>query len=354
MLKIILKIFLLIICLLVILVIGLLIWLTVTEFSPDATEPVTVTPNDGQNLHIGDSIKLLSFNIGYGALGADADFFMDGGSSVMPDDVSITTRNLDGIREILKGIDADVYLLQEVDTDSKRNFYIDETKVLSAGFDMSTAYALNFSCKYVPFPFPTIGKVNSGLFTLSNYPIADAQRISLPCPFSWPVRMANLKRCLLVTRIELEDTNQQLVLVNLHLDAYDDGEGRREQLKVLTEILNNESEKGNFVIAGGDFNSFFPGADNSAYPIYSSEHFMPATIDANALTHGYSWVFDDTTATSRLLNRPYDPAAADTQEYVIDGYIISSNVELISVKTLDKDYAYSDHNPVMLTIVLKG
>ena len=39
---------------------------------------------------------------------------------------------------------------------------------------------------------------------LSDYGISSAERIKLPCPFSWPVRTANLKRCLLITRVPLE------------------------------------------------------------------------------------------------------------------------------------------------------
>ena len=50
--------------------------------------------------------------------------------------------------------------------------------------------------------------------------------MQLPCPFSWPTRIANLKRCLLVERIPIADSDKELVLVNLHLEAYDDGEGK--------------------------------------------------------------------------------------------------------------------------------
>jgi len=44
------------------------------------------------------------------------------------------------------------------------------------------------------------------------------------------------------------------VLVNLHLEAYDSGEGKIAQTKLLVEFLEQEYAKGNYVIAGGDFN----------------------------------------------------------------------------------------------------
>ena len=40
----------------------------------------------------------------------------------------------------------------------------------------------------------------------------------------------------------------------------------------------------------------------------------------------------------------------DTQYYVIDGFIISPNVQLELVETLNLDFENSDHNPVHLTV----
>ena len=38
---------------------------------------------------------------------------------------------------------------------------------------------------------------------------------------------------------------------------------------------------------------------------------------------------------------------------VIDGFILSPNVELTSVQTQDDGFRFSDHNPVLLSIRLK-
>ena len=37
---------------------------------------------------------------------------------------------------------------------------------------------------------------------------------------------------------------------------------------------------------------------------------------------------------------------------MIDGFIISPNVELISVETLDAGFEFADHNPVQLKVKL--
>ena len=101
------------------------------------------------------------------------------------------------------------------------------------GFRYST-FAYNFNSQYVPYPIPQIGHVESGLLTLTNNEINYSERVKLPCPFSWPVRIVNLKRCLMVDRSPVydaqgNDTGKELVLINLHLEAYDSGEGKIAQ-----------------------------------------------------------------------------------------------------------------------------
>jgi len=52
--------------------------------------------------------------------------------------------------------------------------------------------------------------------------------------------------------------------------------------------------------------------------------------------------------------QPYDPSdTKGTQHYVIDGLILSPNVELKRVETLDEGFENSDHNPVKVQVVLK-
>ena len=69
---------------------------------------------------------------------------------------------------------------------------------------------------------------------------------------------------------------------------------------------------------------------------------------------GWMFVSDSKTPTCRLLNQPYDPAdTVNTQYYVIDGFIISPNVQLELVETLDLGFENSDHNPVHLRVVLR-
>lgn len=349
-----LKILLIIVLVVVIAVAAFFAWLSICEFKPDAKMQIETVENvtDAEIPKAGDTLSIVSWNIGYAGLGKNSDFFMDGGENVAAADE-------EQVRDYLSGIFNTIYMnesspsvvmLQEVDSNSTRTYGINETETLGIG---NYNYAMNYSCPFVPYPLPPIGRVNSGLLTSTAYNIASAERISLPCPFSWPVSTANLKRCMLVTRIPIADSYKELVIVNLHLEAYDDGEGKVAQTNQLLDFIKSEYEKGNYVIAGGDFNQEFPGALDK-YPNTHDDLWLPGLIDADMLPdEDWQFAYDLSTPTCRLLNQPYNPDDTEgTQYYVIDGFILSPNVNLNNVETLDMGFENSDHNPVSLNITL--
>ena len=352
--KAILKSILILLLVVVIAVGGLLGWLTATEFNPAPTESVEVRrPGEGRAVPVGEALTVLNWNVGYAGLGRNEDFFMDGGKRSKPAEPGVVYAYLDGIMKTILEQAPDLVLLQEVDADSGRTYEIDERPYLETDMD-NTAFALNYSCPFVPVPWPPIGKVNSGLFTMTqDLKIDSAERISLPCPFSWPLRIANLKRCLLVSRLPVEDSDKELVLVNLHLEAYDDGEGKIAQTRQLRDFIEDEYAKGNYVIAGGDFNQVFPGSIE-VYPNTHPENWEPGVLDEKLLPEGWTLAYDLTAPTCRLLNQPYEPGdTAGTQYYVIDGLILSPNIKLESVQTLDEGFENSDHNPVKIAVMLE-
>lgn len=335
---------------------ALVLWLSVTEFKPGDVMDVKIEANseiDGISPFLDQEMSIISWNIGYAGLGEGSDFFMDGGENVSAADQDTVTASLLGIYKTLYSAEdpSTIFMLQEVDQNSSRTYSKDESDFLGIH---NSAYALNYSCKFVPYPLPPIGKVNSGLLTTTIYGIDSAERISLPCPFDWPVSMANLKRCLLVSYLPISGTDSKLVIVNLHLEAYDDGEGKIAQTKQLREFIQAEYEKGNYVIAGGDFNQIFPGGTD-AYPNAHPELWEPGIITEDIMPEGWTLAYDLETPSCRLLNQPYDPTDTEnTQHYVIDGFILSPNVELVSVDTLDEGFVYSDHNPVKLNVKLSS
>lgn len=331
---------------------GLVGWLTVTEYKPADYETLEISGTPGSRaVAPEEELSILSWNIGYAGLGAEEDFFMDGGTHARPDSQDQVLKYLDGISRTLDELDCQAAMLQEVDIDSHRTYRVDERDYLSMG---SGVHALNYSCDFVPIPLPPIGRVHSGIYTTTeDLELSRAQRVALPCPFSWPVSTANLKRCLLLSYLPIEGSDKELVLVNLHLEAYDDGEGKIAQTNMLKSVIEGEYEKGNYVIAGGDFNQIFPGG-LEAYPNTHPENWIPGLLENDILAEGWSFAYDLSTPSCRLLNQPYDPEDTEnTQYYVIDGFILSPNVELLQVETVDLGFENSDHNPVRINVILK-
>ena len=331
----------------------LVLYLTLAEYSPSQEQEISIHGHAKKTIAAGDTLDIATWNIGYGGLSAQADFFMDGGNSVRSVSREGVENNLTAIESTLASLDCDFALLQEVDQDSERTYNINERARIATAFrgSYASAYALNYKVAYVPYPMPPIGGVESGIMTLSSVQPESAKRVQLPCPFDWPVRLGNLKRCLLVERIPIKGSKAELVLVNLHLEAYDEGEGKAAQTAQLAQLIQEERARGNYVIAGGDFNQSFSNVDTSMYPLQGDDLWQCGHIDISSLGEGVTAAMDNAVPTCRSLDRPYD-ASASFQYYMIDGFIVTDNVRIDTLETIDLGFEASDHNPVKITVTL--
>ena len=132
---------------------GFIGYLTATQLDPEDVEDLAITQAGEAATFSGSSLSILSWNTGYAGLGANADFFMDGGSSVRSTDKAGVSSNLQEILEALQAEDADFVFLQETDSCSKRTYKIDETAFYAAEW-ANSAYAMNYKCSYGPIPCP--------------------------------------------------------------------------------------------------------------------------------------------------------------------------------------------------------
>lgn len=322
-----------------------LIVITIVEYNPKDRETIVTIGNANiESLDINKDYSITSFNIGYAGLGETEDFFMDGGKTVRPEEKSMVENNIKHIKEKILNMNSDFIIIQEVDEDSKRSYNINQINELLI-HNMDASFAYNYKAKYVPFPFPTIGKVNSGILTMGNHKIKESERVSLPNPFSWPVRTVNLKRAIQITRYSIKERENDFVLINFHLEAFDSGEGKREQTKLLAEIILKEYEKGNFVIAGGDWNQTLI-KDFQLDPNLLTE-WTPGSLDWDSLPNWEIGV-DEKNPTNRSLIKPYIGNEDKLAEFFIDGFIVSPNVEIIETKVHRMNYKYSDHEPVRM------
>lgn len=353
-LKICIKILLIIIAVLILGFVSLLTVLTVTEYKPGKVEKLTIKGQVSEEIDFSKEIKLVSWNVGYCGLGSTADFFMDGGTKVVSQTREEVDTNIAKITEKLAELNPDIAFLQEVDKKSYRSYNVDQEKIISEKFnDRLSSFAINYKSLFVPYPIPPMRNVEAGIMSLDRVKVESAERVSLPSPFTWPESTANLKRCLLVEKLPISGSNKKLVAINLHLEAYDSGEGKIAQTKALLDIMEKEYKEGNYVIAGGDFNQSFSNVDISKFDVGNEGLWKSGRLEVEAFEKNFNLYMDISTPTCRSLYRPYDKTDNKFQYYAIDGFIISKNVEVISQKTIGLDFENSDHNPIEMIIRLK-
>lgn len=353
-LKIVLIVFLSIVGLLIAFVGGVLIFASATTLQVKDKEKMKINGDVTAKIDMSNELHLLTWNTGYGALDEREDCYWDGGKGVYGESKEVVKANITAMKSKVKELDPDIFFLQELDLDSKRSYYIDEYAFFIDTFketEYSSSFAKNFKAGLVPLPlYQMTGKVDAGIATFSKYQMTDSERIQLPIPFSWPMKLFNLKRCLLVNRMPIEGSDKELVTINLHLEAYDDGEGKAKQLAMLMDTMQEELNKGNYVIAGGDFNQTFSTTDYAKYP--KMNDWVCPVIDASGYPD-FTFKMDDTHPTCRSLYKIYkDADKTNFQYYMIDGFIVSKNITINEIETIDLDFKNTDHNPVSMKISL--
>lgn len=325
---------------------------TLTDFKPAGRIELKETKIISRQLN--DSIvTLLSWNIGYSSLGNKADFFLDGGKNIRSPKPEFQ-RYLNGINRFLATQkDKDFILLQEVDEHSKRSFFTNEYDLFSKTLsDHSAVFTENFKVNYIPVPMTStspLGKVKSGLATYSKFTISENIRLQYPGEYEWPKRIFHLDRCLLLSRVSLEN-GKELVLINSHNSAYDGGKLKPLEMAYLKALLLEEYEKGNYVVVGADWNQCPPNFAYDTFAKGNADDYFQSNIPEDFLPKGWTWSYDTKTATNRKLSTPYQKEKTFTT--LIDFYLVSPNVQVLEVETIDLDFAFSDHQPVSLKIAL--
>lgn len=328
----------------------------------DFTELETQNPRREQ-IKTGIPYRIMTYNIGFGAYSSDYSFFMDTGE--MKDGTKTTGRharalsekeaveNTEGSLEIMNKQETDFLFVQEVDEKATRSYQVNQREMLEEGLsDYASVFAKNFHSAYLFYPFlEPHGSVEAGMLTFSKYQISENVRRQFPVSDAFITKFTDLDRCFLVSRLPVEK-EKELVLIQIHLSAYDEGgKIRAEQLSLLNEVLKEEREKGNYVVAGGDFNHDIADSIES----FPSEQKTPEWVyqlHDKDLAEGFHFVKADNAAevpTCRGADIPYEKGV--TYTVIVDGFIVSDNIEA-SAENIDEDFLYSDHNPVVMEFVL--
>ena len=302
--------------------------------------------------------RIASYNIGFGAYSNDYSFFMDGGKESRARSPEAVRENVTGAMETVKAIDPDFLFLQEVDVDGTRSYHINELDLVNGALEgrfLNWTFAQNYDSPYLFWPLlEPHGANRAGQATYSSLSTSSALRRQLPIE-DGVMKLVDCDRCYSVQRVPLAEGGAELVLYNLHLSAYtSDGAIAEEQLKMLFADMLGEYEKGNYAIAGGDFNKDLLGNSDEIFGVSGPAYTWAQPIPASLVPEGLSIVApfdpDKPTASCRNADRVYGP---DNYRVTVDGFVVSANVEVRTAKVWETGFRWSDHNPVYMDFVLR-
>jgi endonuclease/exonuclease/phosphatase family metal-dependent hydrolase len=177
--------------------------------------------------------------------------------AVASPDLTIITWNIergqayDSVLSVLRELNADVLLLQEVDRDCQRTGFRDVARELADALHMNWASAGEFQ---------EIGQGRNGRAAvtgqavLSRFPIDDTEvlRFSAQDRIRWLFNPAQPRRG---GRIALKARTGGVLVYNTHIESGgNDSLGRRQMAEILSAYSQNSAVQGP-VVVGGDFNN---------------------------------------------------------------------------------------------------
>lgn len=330
------------------------------------------------NINLNESLSITSYNVGFGAYSNDFTFFMDSGYDEFNKEVTGSSGKARNKEEVIKNtngvineslkLDSDFYLFQEVDITSDRNYKVNQKELINNSFkDYDNVFGINYDSSYLLYPIlDPIGKSLSGLNTLSKYKINDSLRKSYTVSTSFD-KYFDLDRCFIVNRISINNSDKEFVLINNHMSAYDEsGYIRNTQLKELNSFIETEFNKGNYVVVGGDFNhdllTYNPNSkkeytlDNLPFSDTFKEKrpdWVSSMFDSDGkckLNENFKVYGAENNPTCRNANEVYREGVSFVA--TVDGFIVSNNVLVEEIKSIDTNFSYSDHEPTKITFKL--
>ena len=233
----------------------------VTDFSSNEP-PKEYTAKNLVSAPNKDTLTVVTWNIRFGI--GRANWFGDSCGDLVLFDNETIIDGLELLAQKITEMDADILLLQEVDTDSKRSAYIDQVQWLLDHTSMNYGvYASMWEVQFVPSD--GLGRVNTGNAILSKWPLSEAERIQL----SLRGDQDALTKAFYVRRNVLKAVvnypGNPFWAVDIHASAFSNDDTKQKQFLEFKDVLDEISSKGELFVAGGDLNELPPGATKNNY-----------------------------------------------------------------------------------------
>ena len=282
-----------------------------------------------------DEIMLVCYNIGY----------LSGltNNQAVERTRQLYDANLATAIAAIQSVNPDLVALQEVDLGSKRSFNVDQVAAIASALEYpQKAIAINWDKRYVPFPFwppaAHFGSILSGQAVLSRFPIARHERLVLDKVASNPFfyNALYLDRLAQVTEVKVGE--QSLVIINIHLEAFDNPT-RVNQTTFVRQLAEDYAQRGPVLLIG-DFNS----------AVNRPEEGEPISIQ----TMVDSAVFTSAIPANQLNQPEHFTFPSDTPQYKLDYvFYTPDTIELADAQVLTAAGQASDHLPLALRLRLQ-
>ncbi|MDL2289243.1 endonuclease/exonuclease/phosphatase family protein [Clostridia bacterium OttesenSCG-928-F22] len=328
-------------------------FLSITKYNPGEIETVAVENNQSGKIQQGTQQTLMTYNLGFGAHTADFSFFAEGGKSSKAASEETVVKNTQQFIQLAKEYNPAFLFFQEVDVDSTRGHFQNQYNTIKNQLNQySVSFAQDNKVEWIAVPlFDMYGKVDAGVASFSRYQVTEAKRHQLPLDKGWPMNVFVQQPCFLVNRVPVEN-GRELVLVNFQLSRYDKGgTTHAKQLSMLQAFLEMEYRNGNYVIAGGDFRAELPGTTSAQFASSENRPESVGFVADSFLPDGFLFAVDKDVPSARSTGVPFTKGV--NYQMVTDGFLVSQNITVSNVKTVDTQYQYSYHNPVVLQFELQ-
>ena len=273
---------------------------------------------------------IVTYNVGYGS-----GLTNNTGNNASEADYEA---NVAAITRALRGAGPDIVACQEIDYESDRAYHHDQLAILADALEMKyRAQAFNWDTNYVPWPYwpPNrhFGRILSGQTVSSRFPVRGHSKLTLPMPQENPFwyNLFYLDRIVQITELEVGD--EVLVVMNLHLEAYD--VKTREAQSTLVAKLVRQYPKLPVIILG-DFNAELPWrskGEQTMANILAAEGFRSAIPEEAFKGDGAQRQFT---------------APSNAPRGSIDHILHNERIECLSARVIRDAGTGSDHLPVMM------
>lgn len=271
----------------------------------------------------GDTIRILAWNIAHGRGDVEQGLLQNwsGGSR------SDRLQRLERIADVLRTVDADVVVLNEVDFDADWSHGLNQAAFLarSAGYPYRVEQRnFDFRLPFVDWAF--------GNAVLSRFPVADAEWLDLPEHAGWEAFLLGSKDAAVV---RLRVGGAALTVVPVHLE-FRPGTTRLRAVSVLERLREEESAP---VVLAGDFNTAPP-----TWPRVDS-----VTAVGELLERGWTSARAERSPVRSELTFPtYRPLESR------DWILVEPPLEVVSAEVIEGVGTLSDHAPVVALIRYPG